>query len=569
MPKAAIATGLADVVLPVKELARKLVEFTRFRPPLPSDAADLSEETSKEELQSVNEELQTVNNELQSRLDEISRSHSDLENLMSATEIATLFLDRELRIRHYTPGMQELFNIRPGDRGRPIKHLTHTLRYSRFIEDAEEVLRTLIPIEREVQGESGGWFLLRMRPYRTTDDRIEGVIFIFVEITRLKAAEAQLVDLNATLEQRVLERTRELEEANQKIAQTRDLFYVLFHANPIPTALTNAEEDVFIDVNTEFLHFFSLQRDMIIGHRAREFGLGLGLGLGLGAEPVTREEFLTRIKAHGRIENYEMELRQPSGAIRNVLASIQYINLDNSDAFITTFIDITERVAAEQQIRSLATELTAAEQAERHRLAQILHDDLQQRLFAIQMHLSFVKDAYDKNDLHAFAADFPQMEGWLAEIIRVTRQLSVDLSPPILHGEGLVEAMIWLAAQMDEQYGLKVDIQSSGTPAELDERVRVLVFYALRESLFNIVKHARVWEATVRFEHSDSGLRVVVRDQGVGFDSEAVMNDPRSAHGLLIVRHRLNLLGCSLEVNSQTGKGTEVIVEVPYEKMDT
>ena len=102
-------------------------------------------ETSKEELQSVNEELQTVNNELKNKLDEISRSHSDLENLMGATEIAMLFLDRDLRIRHYTPGMQELFNIMPSDRGRPIKHLTHKLQYSQFLEDAEEVLHTLVP----------------------------------------------------------------------------------------------------------------------------------------------------------------------------------------------------------------------------------------------------------------------------------------------------------------------------------------------------------------------------------------------------------------------------------------
>ena len=99
-------------------------------------------ETSKEELQSVNEELQTVNNELKNKLEEISRSHSDLENLMGATEVAMLFLDRDLRIRHYTPGMQQLFNIMPGDHGRPIKHFTHTLQYDQFLKDAQEVLQT-------------------------------------------------------------------------------------------------------------------------------------------------------------------------------------------------------------------------------------------------------------------------------------------------------------------------------------------------------------------------------------------------------------------------------------------
>ncbi len=522
-------------------------------------------ETSKEELQSVNEELQTVNNELKSKLEEISRSHSDLENLMGATEMAMLFLDRELRIRHYTPGMQILFNIMPGDRGRPIRHLTHTLQYSRFIEDAEEVLHTLIPIEQEVRGKDGGWFLLRMRPYRTMNDRINGVVFTSVEITRLKRAEANLMELNATLEQRVEERTRELDEANHKMVQARDLFYALFHANPIPTALTRVEDDVFIDINIEFLKYFNFQRDQILDHSAQE----LGLGQRLWSAVQTRAEFIARIKKERKIGNYETEIRRPSGETRNILASVQYVNLDNTEALITSFIDITDRVRAEQQIRALASELTASEQTERHRLAQILHDDLQQRIFAIQMQLSFLKDAYENNNLQAFAVDFPQMETWLAEAIQVTRQLSVDLSPPILHGEGLVEAILWLTSQMKEQYGLEVDITSKGQPGQLDEKIRVLVFYAVRELLFNIVKHAGTLKAAVNFEHHDRHLRVTVRDQGKGFDSMEVINNPKIAHGLLIARHRLNLLGCRMEIDSQLGKGTEVIIEAPYEKMDS
>ena len=521
-------------------------------------------ETSKEELQSINEELQTVNSELKAKLEEISHSHSDLQNLMSATEIGMLFLDRELRIRHYTPGMQELFNIMPGDRGRPIQHLTHTLEYSQFLEDAQDVLHKLTPIEREVRGAQGSWFLLRMRPYRTVDDRIDGVIFTFVDISRHKQAEAALVELNATLEQRVEERTRELDEANQKIAKALDMFYTLFNANPIPTALTRLEDDVFINVNIEFLKYFDFQLDKIIGHRAQEFGLGLELE----HERQSREKFIDYVRKEERIGNHELEIQHPSGERRNVLASVQYISMDEIDALITTFIDITDRVRAEQQIRALASELTITEQAERHRIAQILHDDLQQRLFAVQMHLSFLRDAYEKNELQAFKMDFPQIEEWLADAIQVTRRLSVDLSPPILHGEGLVEAVIWLAAQMDEQYSLKVDIQSSGGLIQLDEKLRVLIFYAIREILFNIVKHAGVSEAAVRFEHHNSHLLVIVRDQGAGFDSIAVMNNPTLAHGLLIVRQRLNLLGCSLDVNSEPGKGTEVLIEVPDEKKE-
>jgi PAS domain S-box-containing protein len=329
-------------------------------------------------------------------------------------------------------------------------------------------------------------------------------------------------------------------------------------------------DDTFLDVNVEFLKFFDFQRDIIIGHSAAEFGLGLGLGLGLdGAseqESEARERFLNYVKKEGRVGNYEMEIKHPSGDIRNVLASVQHIFLDDQDALITTFIDITDRVAAEQQIRALASELTATEQAERHRLAQVLHDDLQQRIFAVQMQLSFLKEAYERNDLQAFAADFPQLEEWLADTIKVTRQLSVDLSPPILHGEGLVEAAVWLASQMQEQYGLNVHIHSDGQRAELKQDLRVLLFYALRELLFNIVKHAETLEANITFAHHEDDLTLIVSDGGIGFDSQKVLQDPSLSHGLLNIRHRLNLLGCLMEIRSEPGKGSEVIITAPYEQ---
>ena len=515
-------------------------------------------ETSKEELQSVNEELQTVNNELSSKLDDIVRSHNDLQNLMNATEIAMLFLDREFRIRNYTPGMRDLFNIMPGDRGRPIKHLTHTLRYTQFFEDAEAVLRTLIPMEREVQGENGGWFLLRMRPYRTLQDRIEGLIFTFVDITQIREAAKQQTELRTTLEQHDRERIEEVYQANQKLARARDLFYALFDTNPIPTVLIRQEDATFLYANTEFLDYFRVQSNDVIGHDALEFSLGLGL------KADSQADLKTRLQKAGTVRNLEVKIQHPSGETRTILASIQYLNLEETDTLIVTFIDITERVRAEKKIRDLASELTASEQTERHRLSQILHDDLQQRIFAVQMQLSFLKDAYEKNDLQAFQIDFPQLEEWLTDAIKVTRQLSVDLSPPILHGEGLVEAVLWLAAQMNEQYGLKVDIKANGSPVELDEKVRVLTFYALRELLFNIVKHAETLEAAIRFEHQDSRLLVIVRDRGTGFDSASVMNNPQSAHGLLVIRDRLKLLGCTMELNSQPGVGTEAVIEIPY-----
>ncbi|HLO28596.1 MAG TPA: ATP-binding protein, partial [Anaerolineales bacterium] len=195
-------------------------------------------------------------------------------------------------------------------------------------------------------------------------------------------------------------------------------------------------------------------------------------------------------------------------------------------------------------------------------------DDLQQRIFAVQMQLSFLRDAYEKNDLQSFAVDFDQLEKWLRETIATTRQLSIDLSPPILYGEGLAEAILWLGAQMQEQYGLEVKINSNGTVVELNEELRVLLFYAVRELFFNIVKHAETLQANVSLEHHDHHLRVIVSDSGKGFDATRILNDRKSAHGLLNIRHRLNLLGCKMEVKSKDGDGTQVIIEAPYERSD-
>lgn len=149
-------------------------------------------ETSKEELQSINEELQTVNQENRHKVEELSQLSSDIQNLLTSTEIATLFLDRELRIMRFTARLADLFSIRVADRGRPISDLTHRLGYSQLSTDAYTVLDRLVPIEREIRDEAGRWYLTRVLPYRSTEDRIEGVVITFVEITDRKLAENAL-----------------------------------------------------------------------------------------------------------------------------------------------------------------------------------------------------------------------------------------------------------------------------------------------------------------------------------------------------------------------------------------
>ncbi len=152
-------------------------------------------ETSKEELQSINEELETVNSELTTRLDSVSRAHSDIQNLMAATDVGILFLDSQLKIKRFTPLITQIFNIEPGDEGRSITGFTHRLDHDGFADDARQVLRDLAASEREVQSRAGSWYLMRLRPYRTVEDKIDGVVATFVDIgERLRAREAVIED---------------------------------------------------------------------------------------------------------------------------------------------------------------------------------------------------------------------------------------------------------------------------------------------------------------------------------------------------------------------------------------
>ena len=146
-------------------------------------------ETSREELQSVNEELIAVNAELKHKVEEISLTNSNLSNLMASTEIATIFLDRSGCIRRYTPRAVDLFHLIPTDVGRPLADLRHKFRYEDWAKDAQKTLADLSVIEHEVRTQDGSWFLSRMLPYRTSEDRIDGIVLTFVDITARKNAE--------------------------------------------------------------------------------------------------------------------------------------------------------------------------------------------------------------------------------------------------------------------------------------------------------------------------------------------------------------------------------------------
>jgi two-component system CheB/CheR fusion protein len=148
--------------------------------------------TSKEEMQSLNEELQIVNIELQSKITEYMVASNDMKNLLNSTDIATLFLDKELNIRRFTDTITKLFKLRPTDIGRPFTDMVTDLQYPEISKHANEVLRTLVFKETDISTNDLRWFTVRIMPYRTHDDHIDGLVLTFIDITKAKRTEAEL-----------------------------------------------------------------------------------------------------------------------------------------------------------------------------------------------------------------------------------------------------------------------------------------------------------------------------------------------------------------------------------------
>ena len=180
-----------------EELKSSNEEYQSINEELQSANEEL--ETSKEELQSVNEELQTVNAELAHRVGDLARANSDLRNLLESTQIATIFLDNDLRVRSFTPAATDIFHLLDSDVGRPIEHLGSRVSYPELSEDVRKVLTKLGAVEREVMSREGGHYIARVHPYRSVDNFIAGAVLTFLDVTSTVRAEAALRDSEARL----------------------------------------------------------------------------------------------------------------------------------------------------------------------------------------------------------------------------------------------------------------------------------------------------------------------------------------------------------------------------------
>lgn len=212
------------------------------------------------------------------------------------------------------------------------------------------------------------------------------------------------------------------------------------------------------------------------------------------------------------------------------------------------------------RLRALASELTMAEQRERRRLAQLLHDGLQQILVASRMRLSALTHS-SAEDVRQRAAEISDL---LSESIEMSRSLTADLFPPILHEGGLAPALEWLARRMLDKQGMEVDLNIHGHVEPSHEEINILLFQAVRELLFNAVKHSGTKSARVDMVRCDHSVQVQVSDEGCGFDpSDLTIERAEGGFGLFSIRERLKWLGGQMEIDSTPGRGSRFALRIP------
>jgi len=273
-------------------------------------------ETSKEELQSVNEELATVNVELQTKVADLSRANNDMNNLLAGTGVATLFVDHQLRITRFTPTATQLIKLIQSDIGRSVGDIvSNFVNYTDFIEDVQAVLTTLVPLEQEIQTQEGAWYLMRIGPYRTLDNVIEGAVITFVDISGSRQNEDAL---------RIARRFAE----------------VILEATPTPIVLLN-EDLCLMSANQAFYSYFQVDQSNIQGQSL--FAL-----IGCQWNTAALRQLLVGILPTGiGVDGHVLTHEIPGLGRRSIGLNVTRLDPDETQpgAVVIAFADVTERSA--------------------------------------------------------------------------------------------------------------------------------------------------------------------------------------------------------------------------------
>ncbi len=535
-----LQTALEELEISNQELKSFNQELMSVNEELQSANEEL--QTSTEELQSINEELETVNAQLSGKVEELDQANSDMENLFRTTDIATLFLNAKLRIQKYTPAAQKMFQFLDVDLGRPITQLSSFSEDETLLRDIEEVLRTSQPKEQTRRfSHDPRTFFSRITPYQTSDGRIQGVVLTFVDITQVRKVEDQM--LRFSQQQKVMAEFAQLALQERDVLKVMDECVSLL-SQTLPIEMAKVLEllpggqslllragvgwkeglvghaVVSADLNSQAGYTLISQKPVIVKDLSRESRFS-GPSLLIDHQVVSGMSCIIRDQAgnpHGvlgvhttssrEFREKEVEFLQ---AMANILASA--IHRKNIEIQLQSMTESLERrvdertqdlVQHQHRLRQLSLDLILTEQRERRRIATELHDYLGQLLVVGKIKISQLQQAELSNQQAPLVRE---MEDSLDEALQYTRDLIPQISPPILYEFGFLAAVRWLAEKMG-RYDLHVTVTShlEDHQLNLSESVSIILYQVIRELLLNVMKHAKIQEASILINQVSSGV---------------------------------------------------------------
>jgi two-component system, chemotaxis family, CheB/CheR fusion protein len=566
--KGQLRSSVEQYEVQAEELRASNEELQALNEELRSSAEEL--ETSREELQSVNEELLTVNQELKIKIEELSQSNNDFQNLMNSTDIGTIFLDRALRIKMFTPSVREIFNLIDADLNRPLADITTKLNFADLHADLEKVLDTLQTVEREIEAKNGKWYLMKIFPYRTSEDRISGVVVTFIAITRRRLSELAANE--------AAERLRLILESVKDFAIiTTDAAGMIAGWNP-------GAEKIFGWAAREIIGQSS---DMIFTPEDRERGVPDQERKKARKEGRAADErwhmrkdgarffvsgVMSPVRDSGKLTGYVKvardltEQRQAAEALRRAHEELEERVRERTrelaEANGLLQAEIAERKAAEAARTRLVRQLMTSQEDERHRIAREVHDQFGQLLTSMILKLGILKTGCGEQKEQC-----EQIEA--LEVI--ARQLDADvdfiawqLRPTALDDLGLQLALTDYAQNWSKHFGIPIELHTSGAgKSRLPIEIETALYRIAQEALNNVAKHADASGVNLLLERRKESISLIIEDDGKGFDEEKLYGDGGRQLGIGGMRERALLLGGTIEIESQPGKGATVIVHIP------